>query len=284
MESHIKKFFDPIITKKLFGNALLIDIDDNNEKVDIIRQLLPPDFTELAPGTNRYAVRGPDGFCYKIALDRRGIVDNITEFRRSPSLKEWAPKAYECNGVITVAEPVQPLSRDEFIVNREGILSICEILSHEFIFEDIGFNAKNFCNWGMRHTRGMDYELVILDTGYMIPILGNEEAMKCPVCGEKLRYNNLYTGFRCSYSRCNTEFSFIDVYRRLDTRFDDEIFKAISGFELPDLNDLNNRLYNSMMKGGHIAYDGSDDDDDFEPPLQGNPVRIEDLVKLVKND
>jgi hypothetical protein len=51
---HIPFIYGPNLLKRLYANALSIDIDDNNIKVDIIMKLLGSDrFYELGPGTNR---------------------------------------------------------------------------------------------------------------------------------------------------------------------------------------------------------------------------------------
>lgn len=248
LKSHITRLYSPDLLKKLYYHALSIDIENNNEKVEWIKYLLGDEFSELGPGTNRLGMLGPDGYCHKIAMDRRGIVDNVTEFKRSPELEWVAPRVYETNGVVLVAENVELLSKEEFIDNQSSILAICEELSHMYIFTDIGYATKNFCNWGIRRNG----DLVILDTGYLIPILGNEEAMTCPVCGKPLRYNRRYTGFLCG--KCGTEFSFIDVYRRLTNKLEDTLYRDITGFDLPDFSHLNDALYNNgVMKGGHIS-------------------------------
>lgn len=279
-KSHILQIYDPILLKKLFAHALLIDMDDNNEKVDVIKQLLGDDFAELGPGTNRYGALGPDGYCHKIAIDRRGIVDNITEYKRSPELDWISPKVYETNGVVLVAETVELMTKENFLANKANILTICEELSAFYIFTDIGFATKNFCNWGIRRNG----DLVILDTGYLIPRHGNEEAMTCPVCGikHKLDYNSFYTGFVCK--RCSTSFSFIDVYRRLNTHHDDAVFAQMNGFELPDFSQLNNMLYQqrggAMMKGGHLHYDP--DEQARRQRAVGSEVRYEDILDIIR--
>lgn len=284
LESHICHYIDPVTLKKLFAHALLIDIENNNDKVDIVKTLLGSSFEELAPGTNRYALVGPDQHCYKVALDRRGIVDNVTEFKRAAEFEAYTPRVYESNGIINVAERVTTLNREDFEANRDNILKICRDLAGRYIFEDIGFALKNYCNWGRRK----DGSLCILDIGYMIPIAGNESAMECPVCGAKLRHNNTFTKFICSSDRCHTEFSFIDVYRRLDTTVDDEMFKEMNGFELPNFDKLNDRLYNSaIMRGGHIHYDASETGEDLEHysfgQQAGGSVRFEDLQDILND-
>lgn len=285
MGSHIDKIYDPILLKKLFAHALSIDIESNNDKVDIIKYLIGDDFVELGPGTNRYGVVAKDGFCHKIALDRRGIVDNCTEFKRAQGIEWCSPRVYETNGLILVSEMVELITREEFIANKASVLDICRDLAETFIFEDIGFAAKNFCNWGIRQNG----DLVILDTGYLIPKLGNEDAMRCPVCGKRLDYNTSYTKFICTDSRCNTAFTFIDVYRRLTSRVDDELYSAMSGYELPSFEDFNDRMYNAgIMKGGHVHYDEREHDRDHSLYLQhaadGGIVNARDLAEILQAD
>ena len=275
-KSHITRLYSPELLKKLYFHALSIDIENNNEKVEWIKYLLGDDFSELGPGTNRLGMLGPDGYCHKIAMDRRGIVDNVTEFKRSPELEWVAPKVYECNGVVLVAENVELLTKEEFVDNQASILEICATLAEHYIFTDIGFAMKNFCNWGIRRNG----DLVILDTGYLIPILGNEEAMTCPLCGRRLKYNRRYTGFTCP--KCATDFGFIDVYRRLTNKLEDTLYKDITGFDLPDFSHLNDAMYNNgVMKGGHISSDVGEVPRMVSDDEGSGTIRYEDIKDIL---
>lgn len=81
-ESLINQIFTKEQLKMLYYHACRVDIDDNNDKADLICELLGPEFQELGTGTNRMAflyTPGPDrefkggaGLVYEIALDRRG--------------------------------------------------------------------------------------------------------------------------------------------------------------------------------------------------------------------
>lgn len=277
MHSHLKRLYSRDLLKKLFAHALMIDIESNNEKVDIIQELCGPEFTELGPGTNRFGILGPDGYCHKIALDRRGIVDNLTEFRRSPELEWVAPKAYECNGVVLIAENVELMTKEDFTANRESILEICEALSQIYIFTDIGYATKNFCNWGIRQNG----DLVILDTGYLIPRVGNEEAMTCPVCGRPLEYNRNFTGFYCK--KCSTNFGFIDVYRRMTNKLEKELYEDMQGFELPDFSHFTNTFYNNTMRRDHDLMEemGMDERKINEDIFKGSTLRYEDIKEIL---
>ena len=275
-KSHIKALYSPEILKALFIHALQIDIEDNNDKVPIVQRLLGSQFAELGTGTNRYSTSAPDGYCHKIALDRRGIVDNMTEFRRSPEIEFCAPRAYECNGVVLVAEDVSLISLEDFMANKDIVLEICGELAKTYIFTDIGYATKNYCNWGIRRNG----DLVILDTGYIIPRLGNEQALRCPLCGEEIRYNQLYTGFICSNKHCQTEYSFADIFRRLKTdSLENKLFEAMAGFELPDLSHINDTLYNDGIVG--VDHDSEKKEESGDDEDSG-AVRIEDSEDLFK--
>ena len=81
-ESLIQKIFPNDVLKLLYYHACRIDIDDNNEKAEILSELLGPEFTELGTGTNRVAYsyspgddrefRGGAGLVFEVSIDRRG--------------------------------------------------------------------------------------------------------------------------------------------------------------------------------------------------------------------
>ena len=71
-------------------------------------------------------------------------VDNFTEFKRSIEAPEYFVKAYETNMLILVEEYVTLMDKQEFIANENGIKTILEDLSKNYLFEDIGFDLKNF--------------------------------------------------------------------------------------------------------------------------------------------
>lgn len=81
-DSLINNIFSKEMLKMLYYHACRVDISDNNEKAEMISELLGPEFQELGTGTNRIAFlytpsserefRGGAGLVYEIALDRRG--------------------------------------------------------------------------------------------------------------------------------------------------------------------------------------------------------------------
>ena len=68
------------IMKALLINCLRVDIPDINDKAEVVKELvLPLGFDEIGTGTNRIAFYF-NGVVFKIAMDRRGLIDNYMEF------------------------------------------------------------------------------------------------------------------------------------------------------------------------------------------------------------
>jgi hypothetical protein len=101
--------------KMLYYHACRVDIEDNNDKAEMISELIGPEFQELGTGTNRIAFlyspnaerefRGGAGLVFEFALDRRGFIDNFTEFKRSMECPMYFVKAYETN-ISIIATPL----------------------------------------------------------------------------------------------------------------------------------------------------------------------------------
>jgi hypothetical protein len=232
----------------LYYHACRIDIEDNNDKAEMIAELIGPEFEELGTGTNRIAFlytpsperefRGGAGLVYEFALDRRGFLDNFSEFKRSQEMPEYGIKAYETNMLILVEEYVTLMDEQEFRMNENGIKQILSELSKVYIFEDIGFSMKNFENYGYRENG----DIVILDIGYVYPIKGNEKALSCPKCSSQIKYNSNYTGFVCQNPACQSKYNFLDIRRRMDLTIEnaeDEMIFNIMHSEVPDFDRLN---------------------------------------------
>jgi hypothetical protein len=247
-ESLINQIFSKDMLKMLYYHACRVDIEDNNDKAEMIANLIGPEFQEIGTGTNRIAFlytpnesrkfRGGAGLVYEFALDRRGFLDNFSEFKRSQEIPEYAVKAYETNMLILVEEYVTLMDEREFRMNENGIKQILEDLSNVYIFEDIGFDMKNFENYGYRENG----DIVILDIGYVYPIRGNEKALSCPKCRGQIKYNRNYTGFVCQNSHCRTKYNFLDIRRRMDLSIEnaeDEMLFSIMHSEVPDFDRLN---------------------------------------------
>jgi hypothetical protein len=170
------------------------------------------------------------------------VIDNFTEFKRSKECEMYFIKAYETNMLILVEEYVTLMDNREFVANENGIKMILEDLSRNYIFEDIGFNLKNYQNFGYR-TNG---DIVILDLGYIFPIKGNEHIMSCPKCRGELAYNQNYTGFICKNGQCKTKYTFLDIRRRMNLdleNFENTMISELNKVEMPDFDRLNESIY-----------------------------------------
>lgn len=240
IDSYIREYFTKDMLKRLYLIAMDSSIH-NNKKASNILNILGDEFQELGPGTNRVvAKRGKAVF--KIAMDRRGMVDNFTEFKRSVEVPMYCAKSYECNLLITVAEYVNLMDEQDYIVNREPILEILRELSETYVFEDMGYNPVNRCNTGYRDNG----DIVFLDYGYMYPRAGNEAAFICKACGSEIVYNNTFTKFVCTNPSCRRVHDFASVRNRMRKdleKEEDQILNAINNLKAPDWNNLNLQPY-----------------------------------------
>ena len=141
----IRQVFSDDQLKALYYLAMRIDIEDNNDKAEMIKMIVPKDFVELGTGTNRIAFLY-NNLVYKIALDRRGFTDNLAEAKRSSELPMYLAKTYETNYLINVAEYVMVIDKDTFVMNEDAIKTILGDIAKEYLFDDVGYSLKNYCN------------------------------------------------------------------------------------------------------------------------------------------
>lgn len=233
--------------KALYENCLRVDILDNNEKADIVSKILGPEFDEIGTGTNRTALY-KNGVVVKVALDRRGLVDNFQEFKRSTELPQFLAKTYESNFLINICEYVEVMDQDKFLLNESTIKEMLTRLSRAYLFEDLGFTLKNSYNWGIRESAydfdnisdEYTYDICILDYGYLYPLHDQEDkVMRCPKCRHKLKWNSNFTGLVCGNTSCNYQATPMEVRARMDKVYDDLenkiIAETISNLKMPNL-------------------------------------------------
>lgn len=241
----IREVFSDEQIRALHYLAMRVDIEDNNDKAEMIRMIVPSDFVEIGTGTNRIAFLY-NNLVYKIALDRRGYVDNLAEFKRSRELPMYLARTYETNYLINVAEYVLVIDKDTFVQNEDSVKMILEDMAKDYLFDDVGYSLKNYCNWGSRFTTTGE-TLVILDYGYLYPLFGQnrEELFRCPRCGSKLQWNPTYTEFICSGSdgreRCSARFTPMALRRNMKLDFEDLEEKMMAEFnhlQKPNLNKI----------------------------------------------
>ena len=219
--SLIDAVFGADMIKKLFYHCCRYDIDDNNEKAEMLSELLGPDFEEVGTGTNRMA------------------------YKRSAEFPEGIIKCYETNMLILVEEYVTLMEYEEFVANEVPIKELLSFLAENgYIFEDIGFNTKNINNYGYR----ADGTIVILDAGYIYPLGPNkEDTMSCPNCSNRIKYNNNYTGFVCT--ECRKNYSFMAIRRRMKKDMEDVeniMISELGNMEMPDFDNFVDDMYNKL--------------------------------------
>lgn len=173
--------------------------------------------------------------------------DNFAEFKRSSELPMYLARTYESNYLINVAEYVLVIDKETFVMNEEYIKRILADIAQEYLFDDVGYSLKNYCNWGSRFGTDGD-DLVILDYGYLYPLFGQnrEELYRCPRCGSKLQWNNNFTELICtggesSSERCMAKFSPMAIRRNMNLDFEnmeEQMLSEFNNLQKPDLNNI----------------------------------------------
>lgn len=208
LRSRIKEDFSQEDLDFLFQLTENTYISNNNDKANaILLKFRDKGFIELAPATNRYAV-SKGRYVYKFALDSYGIKDNWNEFVMSEQLQPYATKTYETNGLITIAEYVNLISKEEFADSKDRIREILSGFADDYLFMDVGAVERNMCNWGFRD----DDSLVILDYGYFYK--KDPRIMHCIKDGGNLRYDANYDKIFCD--ECGKQYKVTDILERMD--------------------------------------------------------------------
>lgn len=263
----IREYFSDEVLRALMITCLRVDIADNNDKAEIIKMLMPKGFSEIGTGTNRITFL-KDATVFKIALDRRGLVDNLTEFKRSQELPMYLARTYETNLLINVCEYVNSIDQIQFRDSESQIKEILSDISKGYLFDDMGFAYKNYMNWGYRHIYdGTKYGadiLVVLDYGYLYPLVGQDTdtLFRCPKCGSKLRWNSNFTNFVCSnVTKCQVTMSPTTIRHAMKLDLESEenkLIMKINAMDMPDLDTVEHALaYNERI-------DANCDDDNEE--------------------
>lgn len=217
-------------------------LGDCNKKAQIISEIMRPlGFTEIGCGTNRIAFR-KNNYVYKIALDRRGRVDNMSEHKRSKEMPQIFYKVYEVtggllnvpkevsdeykiNGEVLIGEYAELLSESGFIEHKNEIRKTLEFASNYYIMEDVGLTDKNYCNWGIRTNPDGSESLVIIDNAYFYPIR-DARMITCP-CGGRIVPSNDFTYYVCKNSACAMKFTVDELLNMSGFDYDREDEEAI---------------------------------------------------------
>lgn len=177
------------------------------------------------PGTNRFAIL-IDGYVFKIGMDKAGIIDNWAEFSLSQELQPFVTKCYECNGLISVAEYVTVISKEEFQNSKEEVRQILSHLAEGYLLGDVGAVNKNFMNWGYRP----DGSLVILDFAYIYRVIGDEllcEGLNSDdtICKASLSYDDNFNKLICP--RCGKVYTFHEIRRKIGKEYEQKELEVI---------------------------------------------------------
>lgn len=230
--TRIDEFFDQD-TRKFLLDCVNGEYDDDdasnvNKVAKLIRaRLSPMGFVYIGSGSNRIVFL-KDGYAYKIAMDRRGCVDNMSEYLRSIEEPDLLAKVYETNRLIAVSEYCHLIGKEEFAARKDSIRDMLSYLSTRYVMQDLGTTEKNYCNVGTRDNGS----LVFIDYAYMYKIAGNEDALRCRLCGGFIQPNDNFTGYKCSNKHCEQEYlpyEIINHMKRDVDECDDEAIVELIG-------------------------------------------------------
>lgn len=209
LTSKIKEFLGEELMELAGSICDLRKIASNQDKMRLVVRLLTTygiNYSILGGATNRLAVL-INGYVFKFALDNQGVKDNLIEYAISSELQPFVTKSYETSGYILVAEYVTVMTLDKFKARKSDILKVLSLLGNSYLLGDVGYNRKNYTNWGIRD----DGSVVILDYAYCHR--ATEQLFKCDKCGEGLlTYDSTYTTLICTNrtAGCNAQYSYND--------------------------------------------------------------------------
>ena len=219
--SRIAEHFDTELKEFLYNcvnGTFNVDGRANvNRIADLINaKLTPLGFTEVGVGSNRIVFLR-DNYVYKIAMDERGCIDNLSEYLRSIEEPDMFAKVYETNRLIAVAEYCNLISLEEFESRKAEIRDMLNYLSARYVMQDLGTTPKNYCNIGKRDND----KLVFIDYAYLYKISGNEDALRCDMCGSWIEPNADFTAYRCSNKSCAMPYLTFEILNQMHQDVDD---------------------------------------------------------------
>ena len=142
-----------------------------SKKYKMVNEILSPlGIKPLASGTNRrtFYVEYDPSVVIKIASDRVGKRDNLSEFRLQEVVKPFCTKTFDVtpDGIMSLVERVETMTSYQFKYVYTGDIFdfIMLILDRGYIMEDIGGNFHK--NWGLR----VGFGPVILDYPYVFEV------------------------------------------------------------------------------------------------------------------
>lgn len=249
--SRIKKFIKDDLYLDLFKVTMLGGGYSNDDKGGVVKELLTKYEVPWAPlgsGTNRLGIL-IDGYVFKFALDKDGMIDNRREFLYAKVLQPDVIKVYECvpNGLIAVSEYVTAFESSDFAneENRAKMRKILSDVSDRFLIGDVGFSSKNFGNWGKR----TDGSICMLDFAYIYSISYRTFVCKCDD-RTMMKYDRDFVNLYCP--RCGRKYTFGEIRKRIS--------KSLQEEEIGDIRRLGYNISEPVQTVSRIA--------EFEPVIQ----------------
>lgn len=179
----------PIIDqlRSIVNNVKLMN--NPSKKYDLVNKLFANiGLKPLASGTNRrtfYCTYDPT-VVIKIASDRVGKSDNLSEFTLQKLIKPFCTKTFDVtpDGVVALVERVETMKEADFkkVYASDVFDFTFEILRRGYVMEDIGGNF--YKNWGIRFGFGP----VILDYPYIFEL--DWTKLRCS-------HKDVHTGYLC---------------------------------------------------------------------------------------
>lgn len=198
------------------------DLSDNIQKATLIRNRFEEiGFKLMGTGTNRIVFLSPENsdIVFKVALDERGIEDNIAEYElcTAPILEPYVTATYEHMGLIAVSQRAYTMNSSEFNSNIQRIYQILSNIAGEFLLDDVG--PKSFLNWGF-----VGQNIVINDYANLVPLTGVNLQCRSADCQGKIIYRPDYTGLECAH--CKRQYTITELYVTRD--ISEEIFEGFN--------------------------------------------------------
>lgn len=173
--------------RSIVNNVKLMN--NPSKKYDLVNKLFANiGLKPLASGTNRrtfYCTYDPT-IVIKIASDRVGKSDNLSEFTLQKLIKPFCTKSFDVtpDGVVALVERVETMKEADFkkVYASDVFDFTFEILRRGYVMEDIGGNF--YKNWGIRFGFGP----VILDYPYIFEL--DWAKLRCS-------HKDVHTGYLC---------------------------------------------------------------------------------------
>ena len=164
-------------------------MNNPSKKYELVNELFAGiGLKPLASGTNRrtfYCTYDPT-VVIKIASDRVGKSDNLSEFTLQKLIKPFCTKSFDVtsDGVVALVERVETMKEADFkkVYASDVFDFTFEILRRGYVMEDIGGNF--YKNWGIRFGFGP----VILDYPYIFEL--DWTKLRCS-------HKDVHTGYLC---------------------------------------------------------------------------------------